>query len=110
MVLLTKRVARYERFLNYFSRLKNATRFSRYSRIQKASTSENTASYSNKYYTEAENVGVIVIIEANIYYKNLFFVITIIAIKSIELTAHNEKYTFITNTFIYLVISEIDYS
>ena len=52
-----------------------------------------------------------VTIKVNTYYENLFFAaITIIATKSIELIANNERYASITDTFAYLVILEIDYN
>ena len=51
-----------------------------------------------------------VIIEADTYYKNLFFATTIIAIKSIKLIANNARYTLITSISVCLVTLEIDYS
>ena len=51
----------------------------------------------------------IITIEVNIYYENLFFA-TITTTKSIKLIANNEKYTLISSTSVYLVILETDYS
>ena len=47
-------------------------------------------------------------IEINTYYEDLFFATT--TVKNIKLITNNARHTLVTNTFVYLVISETDYN